>query len=85
MRLIGSSEATPAAWVHWTGAARIPITWPSGFYAIFDPSLEVAAPDGTVVARAGDDVSSSPNIWTGYVVCASDKVVHVYRAIDLPT
>ncbi len=85
MRLVGSPEASPAAWVVWTNDARIPVFWPSGFYATFDPALEVHAPEGPLVARAGDDVSSSPNIWPGYVVCSSDKVVTVYRAIDPPT
>ena len=85
MRLFGSSEADPAAWVIWTGHTRIPIMWPSGFYATFDPALEVHSPDGGQVGRAGDDVSTSPTIWPGYVVCAGDKLVQVYRAIDQPT
>ena len=85
MRLFGSSAANPSAWVVWTGETRIPIVWPSGFYAVFDPTFEVHSSDGRLVARAGDDVSTSPNIWPGYVVCAGDKSVHVYRAIDQPT
>jgi hypothetical protein len=84
MRLFGSSSANPPAWVIWTGDTRIPIAWPSGFYAIFDPEFEVHSSDGRLVARAGDDVSSSPTIWPGYVVCAGDKLVQVYRAIDEP-
>jgi hypothetical protein len=35
---------------------RIPTQWPPGYFATFDPDLAVHAPNGSVIARAGDSL-----------------------------
>lgn len=83
MRLHGDPAADPPVWVTWTSAQLIPVVWPDGFFATFNPSLEVRAPNWEIVAREGADVSTDQQAWPGLVICASDVVVHVYRLVDL--
>ena len=81
MRLFGDPNDDPPVWVHWTDATHIPVVWPLGFYAVFDPSLEVRDADGRTVARLGDDVSTNSGVWPGFVVCASNVETRVWRVI----
>lgn len=50
-----------------TANGTIPIKWPPGFGAVFSPSLAIRAPNGTILATKGDDMTADP--WHGTRVC----------------
>lgn len=79
IRLHGSPNEDPPAWAQWGDAKHIPVEWPTGYYAIFNPSLTVVAPSGKAVAHDGDDMSTNTSPWRGMFVCASDVRMSVYE------
>jgi hypothetical protein len=80
LRLHGNPSAIPPVWLTLSDQRHIPIVWPEGYYATFTPALEVHAPDGTAIAREGDDASTDPRSWPGLFVCASEIVTTVYES-----
>lgn len=52
---------------------RIPTQWPPGYVATFTPALAVHAPDGTIVAKAGDDLYGA--IRGGLAICLEPSLV----------
>lgn len=52
--LAGDPDDAEVAWLVGRDGARQAILWPFGYSARFDPGLELIAPNGTVIARAGD-------------------------------
>jgi hypothetical protein len=61
--LAGDPRDPHLAWVV-SSDARVEVTWPTGFSAVFDPDLRMLGPDGTVVAKAGDEVSLGGSFGT---------------------
>lgn len=64
--LSGSPTERPAVWSDY-GGERGTIVWPIGYYATFNPALEVWDGLGHVVARQGDNLSTLR--IEGAVVC----------------
>ena len=85
--LHGDPNATPSVWAETGTEQRVPIFWPPGFYAQFDPSLEVSAPTGQRVAREGADLTTDDQVWPGLVICAFGDSVDVFwlSALANPT
>jgi hypothetical protein len=52
---------------------RIPTQWPPGYVATFDPELAVHAPDGSIVAKAGDSLDVGG--IGGLFICSTPEVV----------
>ena len=50
-----------------TANGNVPISWPPGYTATFDPSLVVWSPDGREFARGGEDMTGV--VWHGTRVC----------------
>jgi len=80
--LAGNVADDPQVWIQWQDK-RVPVSWPPGYYAVFGPELTIFAPDGQLVARAGDDIVKDPQRWPGLLVCASTLSVDVFRTKDL--
>jgi len=55
---------------------HIPIKWPPGYRAVFEPSLMVLAPNGTPVAKLGDDLLQ-PQIRGGLIVCTEGTQIEM--------
>lgn len=68
-------EGSPADGVYGLLASgqRIPTEWPPGYVATFDPELAIHAPDGSVIARAGDSLDVGG--MGGLLICTTPDVV----------
>jgi hypothetical protein len=53
-------EGSPSAGVYGLLASgrRVRTEWPPGYFATFDPSLAIHAPDGSIIAMAGQDLTA---------------------------
>ncbi|HLY50777.1 MAG TPA: hypothetical protein VKR21_16435 [Solirubrobacteraceae bacterium] len=51
--LAGDPTKSPAVWGINSYGQAFPITWPSGFTARFNPTLQIVDPTGAVVATGG--------------------------------
>lgn len=52
------------------GEAKVPVTWPKGFRAVFAPGfIEVIDDRGAVFARAGDDINTTESTFHGRRIC----------------
>lgn len=56
--LYGSSDYARLAWMG-SGGNQIDVVWPAGYWARFDPYLEVLDAGGHLVARDGSRVTSA--------------------------
>jgi len=52
---------------------RIPTQWPPGYFATFEPKLAVHAPDGSVIAHAGDSLDVIE--MGGLYLCTTPDVI----------
>jgi len=76
----------------WAGTAthRIPLRWPAGYRARFEPGLVIVNRDGMVVAHGGDNMDTGVPPWPGLYVCPhgtdvpSGFVVDVYQMAATP-
>jgi hypothetical protein len=62
-------------------ATALPILWPHGFSAVFDPSFtEVLDGSGAAFATAGEDITAhvTSGTWGPYQVCATAIRVAVW-------
>lgn len=68
-------EGSPADGVYGLLASgkRIPTQWPPGYFATFDPELAIHAPDGSVIAGAGDSLDVGG--IGGLFICTTPDVV----------
>lgn len=84
MKLTGEATASPSVWLDWMGAT-VPIHFPVGYYATFDPGLTIHDPAGAPVVREGAEANANPRSWTGLYICIDDNppVVRVYRLADV--
>lgn len=79
VRLDGDPNGSPAVWVTSPDGDRHTVLWPFGFYATFDPGLELFAGDGTLVARGGDvlDLGGGDGA-NGFYACVIKGVYYVW-------
>jgi len=76
----------------WAGTPthRIPLRWPAGYRARFEPGLVIINRDGIVVAHGGDNMDTGVPPWPGLYVCPygagvpSQFVVDVYQMAATP-
>jgi hypothetical protein len=80
--LDGSPTIEPHAYAVDPGGNELPITWPPGYGARFDPDLEVVTADGSVVARKGDEITSPTLAWPNLTPCIGRGGVTVYQSSD---
>jgi hypothetical protein len=76
--LTGRPDLQPPAFAR-RGDRLIPIVWPPGFRAVFDPALKIIDEHGIAFAQEGEDMSNSL-IWPGLFVCAGNTRVDVVRS-----
>jgi hypothetical protein len=63
------------------GTADLPIYWPAGFRAIFNPIFAgVIRPDGMLFALPGEDIApyTDRGTWRGYSACATRDGIWVF-------
>jgi hypothetical protein len=83
--LSGSPDAAPHAFAERPDGRRLPIRWPQAYGARFSRGLEIVDMNGTVVARAGDEITSPTLAWPGLFVCIGPNDVDVFRQSDTLT
>lgn len=71
VRLAGDPDASPTVWVERTDGAHMTVLWPFGFYARFDPTLQLHSGDGTLVAEGGEilDLGGAGRSATTWEAC----------------
>ena len=79
--LAGRPDLQPPALARW-GSQLIPIAWPRGYRAVFDPALKVLDERGVVVAREGDDMTDG-SVWPDLFICPTRVQIDVVRRADL--
>ena len=79
--LAGRPDLQPPALAR-RGSQLIPIAWPGGYRAVFDPALKVLDERGVVVAREGDDMSGG-SVWPDLFICPTSVQIDVVRRADL--
>jgi len=84
MTLAGDPSASPPIWLQWT-SSHVPIIFPVGYYATFEPTLVVHDPTGVAVARQDDDANVNPQRWPGPYICvySNPPIARVYRLADV--
>jgi hypothetical protein len=82
LTLEGSPTSQPVAFARGGNRPTL-IRWPPGYSAVFDPDLEIIDPSLTVVARAGDEITSPTLDWPGLYVCIGPDNIWVFRQADL--
>ncbi len=68
----GDPSKSPPVWGIDRAGHPFPIVWPAGFRARFKPSLEILAPDGTVIGHGGDVITDAGGGGggDGVVICS---------------
>lgn len=58
------------------GSQRIPIRWPPGYTAMYDPQLSVRDPQGVVVGQAGTDLEQD-TLTGGLLICVEGSQIEM--------